>query len=45
MKQARSIMDKLLALHAPDSQMSKIMALIEAKAQNNNVITNWLNRI
>lgn len=44
--QARIIMDKLLALHAADSYMSKIMAVIEAKSQNNySIIINWLYKI
>ena len=44
--EARSTMDKLLSLHAPDSDTSKLMALIEAKAHNNHsVIINWLYRI
>jgi len=44
--QARETMDKLLSLYAPDSQISKLMALIEAKAQNNHtVIINWLNKL
>lgn len=46
MMQARAVMDKLLALHAPDSYMSKIMALIETKTQNNHsIIANWLSKI
>ena len=44
--QARSVMDKLLAFYPPDSYMSKLMALIESKAQNNHsIITNWLYKI
>jgi hypothetical protein len=44
--QARAVMDKLLVLHAPDFEMSKIMALIEAKSQNNySIIINWLNKL
>jgi uncharacterized membrane-anchored protein len=44
--EAREVMDQLLALHASDSYMSKLMALIEAKSQNNySVIVNWLNKI
>ena len=44
--QARAVMDKLLSLHAPDSYMSKLMALIETKSQNNySIIINWLYKI
>jgi HemY protein len=44
--EAREEMDKLLALHAADSYMSKLMALIEAKSNNNySTIINWLNKI
>lgn len=44
--ESRLIMDKLLSLHAADSYMSKLMALIEAKSQNNYpVIINWIHKI
>ena len=44
--ESRLIMDKLLSLHAADSYMSKVMALIEAKSQNNYpVIINWIHKI
>jgi len=33
-------------MHAPDSEASRIMALIEAKAHNNHsTIVNWLQKI
>ncbi len=44
--QARIIMDKLLELHAPNYNISKLMALIETKSQNKHaVIINWLNKL
>ncbi|MCT4635730.1 MAG: hypothetical protein N4A31_05780 [Rickettsiales bacterium] len=44
--QGRAVMDQLLALHAPDSETCKLMALIEAKAHNNHsIIINWLHRL
>ena len=44
--QAREIMDKLLELHAPNYNISKLMALIETKSQNKHaVILNWLNKL
>ena len=44
--QAKNTMDRLLALHAPDSDMSRLMALIEAKSNgDHNVIANWLNKL
>ena len=44
--ESRLTMDKLLSLHAADSHMSKVMALIEAKSQNNYpVIINWIHKI
>lgn len=44
--QGRAVMDQLLALHAPDSETCKLMALIEAKTHNNHsVIINWLYRL
>lgn len=44
--EARTTMDKLLSLHAADSYMSKLMAIIETKSQNNHSsIMNWLYKI
>lgn len=44
--QGRAVMDQLLALHAPDSETCKLMALIEAKAHNNySIIINWLHKL
>lgn len=46
LNEARKTMDKFLSSHAPDSNTSKIMALIETKAHNNHsVIANWLQKI
>ena len=46
LKEARLVMDRILSLHAPDSDICKIMALIETKAQNNySTISNWLYKI
>lgn len=46
LEEARKIMEKLLSLHAPDSRMSKIMAVIEAREQGNPTsITNWLDKM
>lgn len=43
---ARNTMDKLLSLHAADSHMSKLMAIIEAKSRSNHSsIINWLYKI
>lgn len=43
---ARAAMDKLLEIYAPDPHMSKLMAIIEAKAQAGSAnIINWLKKI
>ena len=42
---ARNVMDKLLEIYAPDSHISKLMAIIEAKAQKSSInIINWLKK-
>lgn len=46
LEEARKVMEKLLSLHAPDSRMSRIMAVIEAR-ENRNIasVTNWLDKM
>lgn len=44
--QSRTVMHNLMTIHAPDSDMSKMMALIEAKAYNiDQNIVSWINKI
>jgi uncharacterized membrane-anchored protein len=43
---AREAMDRLLSRHAPNFEAIKLMAIIEAKSQNNcSTILNWLNKL
>lgn len=43
---ARIVMDKLLTLHAPDHDISKLMAIIEVREQSNHsTILHWINKL